>query len=192
MSYPANPLASYRSYSYYHVLAICNSSETAYELSKITSTDVWAHATDNGILGPYSPKKLSVDASKQDMEYCILINGSSDASYVITKASWNSSTAAGATPNDRYTSVAVEGSITISEPKGIMFLDQTIQCCKALGVDSASATFVLKTFFIGYGYEPSVGEFVDVLSDIPPLQFVATLVTGAFTEAGGEYVMNLS
>ena len=185
MSTPANRLASYRSYSYYHILAICYCTHTASALSVSTSPNKWKHAT-TGTLGPYSPQPVS---STDAGNYCVLINGATDAAFTISTVNWSSTTAGGATPGDRYTSVALEGSIDISEPKGIVFLDQIVKCCVALGVDFSNSTFVLKTFFTGFGFEPGVGDFVDTLTDIAPLMFTVTDVTGSFTESGGIYHM---
>lgn len=198
MSKPPNKLASFRSYSYYHVLAMCDSSETANALANSKDLSVWDHATrdtrvqDNRPLttelGPYSPKKIT-DGGK----YVILINGSTDASYVITRTKWTTATGANAVPDDRSTSIAVEGSMEISEPKGVAFLDQVVKCCVALGVDSAQVYYVLKTFFIGFRDDDAVrdseGNRTDFISDIPPLTFIVYDVTGSFTEAGGVYQM---
>lgn len=198
MSKPPNRLASYRSYSYYHVLAMCDSSQTADALAESTNLNVWEHATpdtrvpdDRSLthdLGKYSPKKID-GAGK----YVILINGSTDTAFAINQARWLSSTGASARPGDRSTSIAVEGSLTISEPKGVAFLDQVVKCCVALGVDSAQVVYVLKTFFIGFRDDQqtynNAGDRQDFIADIPPISFITYEVTGSFTEAGGSYEM---
>lgn len=190
MSKPQNQLATYRSYSYYHVLALCDSSETASGLSSEQSDDVWLHATnadtltdDVNTLGKYAVKTLQSNNGK----YCILINGSTDAAFTITSAKWTSATATSATMNDRNTSIAVEGSLSISEPRGIIFLDQVVKCCLNLGVDSANTFWVLKTFFVGYTFTPEAGDGVDHITDIPPVIFLAYDVVGSFGIEGGQY-----
>lgn len=195
MSTPQNRLASFRSYSYYHVLAMCDCSQTADALSTSTSLGVWEHttpatqATDNRStlqdLGPYSPKQIGTAG-----RYVILINGSTDAAFVIETAKWTTATGASATPGDKGTSIAIEGSVRISEPKGIAFLDQVVKCSVALGVDSSQIVYVLKTFFVGHGFDTNTREeFVDHITDVPPVTFIAYDVTGSFTEAGGAYDM---
>lgn len=186
MSKPANQLAKYRSYSYYHVLAMCDSSQTATLLSSETSLDVWQHATNDNVnvgdatlLGKYSIKTLPAGVGK----YCILINGATDAAFTITHANWTSFTAASATMNDRNTSIALEGKINVSEPRGVIFLDQIVKCCLQLGVDSANTFWVLKTFFVGYTDD----DQVEYISNIPPVTFIAYDVTGTFGVIGGEY-----
>jgi hypothetical protein len=181
MSNPANRLANYRSYSYYHVLAICNSTETAHALATSFDSGAWKHADGNN---RYARKRVN---NNDDLLYTILIDGSTDASFVITSAKWSAATAASATPQDRATSIAVEGSMQISEPKGVVFLDQIVASCIELGIDAQTAVFALKTFFVGYGYDELAGEYVDTISDIPPLQFRAYDVTATFTEQGGMY-----
>lgn len=194
MSSPPNKLARFRSYSYYHVLAMCDCSATADALSKSNDLDAWNHATPDtrvvddrrGVndLGPYAPKKVSGSGN-----YIVLINGSTDAAFVINTARWTSMTAGDAVPGDRSTSIAVEGSIQISEPKGIVFLDQVVKCSIALGIDSSQVVYVLKTFFVGFGVDDYGAEFVDHMTNVPPITLLVVDVTGQFTEAGGAYDM---
>jgi hypothetical protein len=186
MSRKANPLAKYRSYSYYHVLALCNSSDTASELAGSTDLDMWQTSNVGGILSP-----KTITTSSGEGQYYVLINGSTDAALTITKANWSSFTAASATMNDRGTSIALEGSITVAEPRGIVFLDQIVRCCISMGIDSASAFWVLKTFFVGYTFDIGSGtDGVDHITDIPPVVFLTYDVVGSFGIAGGEYELN--
>ncbi len=184
-----NPLARFASYSYYHVLAVCNSSETADALAnKATNVvDAWLHPTMGSStasspasedMGRYAPKSLG-----DGLEYCILINGATDAAFTITRASFSTLAAAAATNNDRFTSLAVEGEIEISEPKGVTFMDVIVRCCVALGKDPAHVTFMLKTFFVGYHDDGST----ETISNVAPISFIVIDATGEFTEAGGTY-----
>lgn len=194
MSSPPNKLARFRSYSYYHVLTMCDCSATADALAKSTDLDVWNHATPEtrvvddraGVndLGPYAPKKVPGSGN-----YIVLINGSTDAAFVINTARWTSMTAGDAVPGDRSTSIAVEGQIQISEPKGIVFLDQVVKCSIALGIDSSQVVYVLKTFFVGFGVDESGAEFVEHITTTPPITLLVVDVMGQFTEAGGSYEM---
>lgn len=202
MSTPANPLSKFRSYRYYHVLAICDSTATAEQLytTGLEDPDVWLHTPEDtpGPLGRYGVKEVKLEATAGYQatgvgKYCILINGSTDAQFVITNAKWSSITEAAATPHDKGTSLAVEGSLTISEPRGITFADQLVLCCLALGIDSSVATYVLKTFFVGYNHPdstqdaPDEGDFPLWVNDIPPLIFVPWDLTATFGPEGGMY-----
>lgn len=204
MSTPKSRLASFRSYSYYHVLVMCDSSETAHALAESQLTGAWDHATsetaaiDPNIktqdLGKYSPKCVGyTTGSEKDRvckgRYCVLINGSTDAAFSITNAKWSSATAAGAVPQDGNTSLAVEGSISISEPRGVAFLDQVVRCAVALGVDNSQVVYCLKTFFVGFTDSDTQTEIPTVLTDIAPVVFTVYDVTGSFSETGGTYDM---
>lgn len=199
MSKPSSRLSAFRSYSYYHVLAMCDSSNTADLLSKSWTPDTWEHATaetraaddrpGSKDLGKYSPKCVYDDNGNCAGRYIILIDGSTDAAFSITQARWSSSTAAAAVPDDNNASLAVEGSLNISEPKGVAFLDQVVKCSIALGVDSAQIVYCLKTFFVGYVEDPIFGDRMERITDVPPVNFIAYDVTGSFTEQGGTYEM---
>lgn len=201
MSRPANPLNQYRSYSYYHVLVLCDSTETADVLAKSSDANIWHHPTGPQaglqdarddtfpLLGRYAVKYLKPDTSSQ--KYCVLINGATDASFTIPRAKWSSVTAAAATVMDQSTSIAVEGELEISEPKGVVFLDIVVNCCLALGIDAANAIFVLKTFFVGY--PDSQGDTSTdsyMINDIEPIRFIAYDISGSFAETGGRYLMS--
>lgn len=193
MSSPPNRLSTYRSYSYYHILAICDSPTTAHTLATSSIPEQWKHTSANHHPnGRYSAKSLTppyTTGSTDPKQYCILIDGSTNASYVIDLVKISSTTAGGATPQDLYTSIAVEGTIEVSEPKGVVFLDQIVKCCVEMGVDLSTSVFVLKTVFVGYGYKETEGDFVDTVTDIAPFMFNVINATGTFTESGGKYVL---
>ena len=196
MSRPLNPLSKFRSYSYYHVLAICDSTATANMLSTQTKPAKWQHPvgpndsvgqdSNFGDQGPFSVK--FVDEQKREGKYCILINGATDSRYTIVRAKWISATAAAVTMEDQSTSLAMEGDMEISEPKGVEFLDTIVRCCQSLSIDSSGAVYVLKTFFVGHpdnDDEEAQQDFY--ITDVEPLIFSAMDVTGSFAETGGLY-----
>jgi len=181
---------------------MCDCTATADMLAASTYEDTWNHATTETAyidpapgtenLGRYSPKLVKDGSGNPVGKYIILINGATDASFVITRAQWTTATAAGAVPGDMNTSLAIEGSMSISEPKGVAFLDQVVKCSIALGVDSSQVVYVLKTFFVGHGFDPTTSnnDVYEQITDIPPLNFICYDVTGSFTEAGGSYEMS--
>lgn len=184
MSTPSSLLSKYRSYNYRHVLVMCDSTETATMMLGNTDEGIWAHpeATGKDPLGRFAPVDLG-----SDHKYCVLIDGATDATFVINQTRWFAATAASATNADKMTSTAVEGSMDIIEPKGVVFMDTIVQCCAALGIDMQSACFMLKTFFTGFGYDEETGDFVDTIGDIAPIMFLVYDVSGSFTEQGGIY-----
>lgn len=183
MSRPSNRLAKFRSYSYYHVLAICDSTSAATALSSSASISSWSHSVDGDNNERYAAREI-----KGMGKYCILINGSTDSSFSIIKATWTTATAASATVNDRGTSIAVEGTLHVSEPRGVLFLNEIINCCNRLGIHSSESYWVLKTFFVGYPSDTD-GE-VEHITDIPPIMFLVYDVVGNFGVEGGEYEIN--
>jgi len=188
MSTPASRLSQYRSYSYYHILAICNSATAADELASSSDPLTWERVTTSASehsqssLGKYNPRVLPSGG-----QYVILIHGARDADFSITEAKWTSTTAGDAVPNAASPSIEIDGSLTVSEPKGVVFLDILVKSCNAMGIDSAQAVCALKTVFVGNGYSEDRGEFTEVISDIPPLNLLLLDVEGSFTEQGGQY-----
>ena len=88
MSTPSNPLASFRSYSYYHVLVMCDSTETADNLSFVTNEEQWRHPTSSTVdaitwkqYHKYSPKSLHLTNQSSSVQgnYVVLIDGATDA-----------------------------------------------------------------------------------------------------------------
>lgn len=181
MSIPASRLASYRSYNYHHVLVMCATSAAADELVNNSDPDVWMHPPGDN---PYARKNIGTNA---DMQYCVLINGATDATFVINSATWTATTGGDATPRSSNAAVAIEGSMEIVEPKGIEFMDKLVECATNMDVNISSVVYVLKTFFVGYGYNEIDGDFVDTIYDIPGIQFTMIDATGTFTERGGQY-----
>lgn len=186
-----NPLARFKSYSYYHILVMCDSTETAQELATTAGNDpdVWKHPdmltiASGGLehasdLGMYAPKTSPSGRG----QYCVLINGATDARVVITKTEFSTLAAAGAVNNDGFTSLAVEGTMDISEPRGVTFLDVMTRCCAALGKDAAHVVYSLKTIFVGH----ADGDTTDIISNVAPLSFILTDASGKFSELGANY-----
>jgi hypothetical protein len=141
-----------------------------------------------GVLGPYAVKY--VDEQAKTGRYCVLINGATDAAFSIVRAKWTSATAAEVTMMDRATSIAIEGDLEISEPKGVVFLDILVNCCLALQVDAANVVFVLKTFFVGHSDSDSVSTEEAYITTVEPLRFIAYDISGSFAETGGLYQMS--
>lgn len=188
MSTPQNPLAKFRSYSYYHVLALCSSTTCAQAL--IDSTDdpnnqnsVWNFSSDtSGKLGLNSVKKITPNGGKEG-KYCILINDSQSATFNISKLKYDTHLRANIVENDRGTSFAQLGEFTVSEPRGILFLDRVVRCTQELGVDPNSVIWVVKTFFVGYTDK----DQVEYVSDTHPFVCIPNDIIGSFTEQGGLY-----
>lgn len=185
MSTPNSRLSKYRTYSYYHIVALCDSTDTATQLSTTTDFSVWTRqptATPSNAaesLGRFNPITLPEGGS-----YIILMDGATDADVILSALNWTTLTALPST-DSLASSISLTGNMTFSEPKGIVLLDRIVRCTNVLNV--GSATWCIKTVFIGSGYDSSRGDFQDIITDIPPIMLMVTEATASFTEEGGFY-----
>lgn len=175
MSNPPNPLAKYRTYAYHHVLAICDSTDTALELS--TSATL-----TNAFTSRDSVERLKVLETTTGGKYIIMIDGFADAQFVIQDVKWATVLA----PNEASgppATIETDGEMTILEPQGVRFMNVLSTACTNLASDPTGLIFVLKTFFIGH---TDSGE-TEVLTNVRPLFFVMIDITAEFSETGATY-----
>jgi hypothetical protein len=196
-SFTRNRLSNYRSYRYYFALVVCDSAVTAEAISQQTNLDVWEHQVDENKLTKYGVKTIQVSsrgnsASRGSSDtvfgkYIVLINGSTDADFVITELKYGSMTAANAVPGDFGTSIAVEGTLKVSEPKGILFLDTITRAISVLNIDPSQAVYVLKPFFVGFRDDNNFSN--EPINDLKPLMFIPYDISAVYTPEGGVYDM---
>lgn len=213
-------LERFRSYSYYHVVAICADSATAHALASYGNfPEMWEHPS-NPLEADLSPsecvnimggnvvqdttymnsKYLPVNFSDRSEavggvsidgagKYVILINGSTDARFVINN--YVIHTVSGTTHNTNSTSQA---SMNITEPLGIGFMDEILRAYHTLGTNHESSIYVVKTFFVGYQFEPggSNNDTVQIISDIPAAQYNISGIAGKITETGSDFDITLA
>ena len=201
MSLPANRLAKYRTYSYYHVLCLCDSTATADAIasedradSKGTVTNVnnivdrYLHPTDDR----YEAKTIQLPNGQGQGKYVVLINGSTDAEFVISTFRWTAMSQASVTVDNRFNAMAVEGQMEISEPRGVIFMKRIAEACATVGVSADSVVFFVKTFFIGHRFDPENGsDTIDYVANITPLKFLMLDIVSEFTFTGGTYSIEL-
>lgn len=196
----ANPLSQYYTYSYHHVLIGCDNTEVAEALQESQELLTFLR-TPQQINTPEDPygKYQPIDY-KNLGKYSIIINGMEDAEFVIRKAEWQTVTSAESSADgmDKFSSMAVEGSIEIDEPRGIKFMNVLSSIADGLGSDPNGLIFMLKTIFIGHpapgvnfdrqaGTEKESSLAYDPIADIRPIMFVMYDITGEFTVMGGSY-----
>lgn len=175
MSKPANILSKYRSYSYHHVLAICDSTDTALELSE-------SPVLNEVFSSRESVERLKLLETVNGGRYIILIDGFADAKFVIQSVRWATVLAPDnglATP----TTVETDGRMTILEPQGVRFMNILSSAASSLLSDPIGLIFVLKTFFVGH---IDTGE-TEIISNIRPLFFVLIDIQANIDETGAEY-----
>lgn len=178
--YP-NPLLDYRSYSYHHVLAIANDTRVVDELLKSTKLSDFIHTDKNRRELRANPN----DPSGATGSYVVLINGMQDADFVINAAKWQNIMTPGFGAS-ATTTMAVEGTMTIIEPKGVRFFNAMNDALSKLGVEPSDATFILKTIFVGHHSKLSNIETENIMN-VKPITFVPYDITVDFSEVGASY-----
>jgi hypothetical protein len=169
----------------------------------LSDDEQWRHPTSDEIsdigkfsmYGKYSPREIKLANKPAELtgKYCVLVDGASDADVSITNLQYVGTTVAAATEYDRGTSVAMEGMIQFSEPRGISFLDTIVLACRSLNIDAAQAVYVIKTFFVGHAHDAITQEdYPQQIVTVEPLKCMATDMTGSFTQNGGEYTMQFA
>ncbi len=182
MSSPPNALDAYRTYSYHHILIAADSTATAEYLSEESELTRFDHPEVRFAPQPH-PK---------GGQYIVLINGMTDAQFVVQSAKWSTVPIPTVGPNNpsvvtAVQTMAVDGEIEILEPQGINFFNVLANGTKLLGVDPAIVTFVLKTIFVGHRDDGAV----NIISTVKPLLFMMVDITASIDVTGATYTMAL-
>jgi len=208
MSNPPNPLSQYHTYSYHHILLACSTTKVAEALHKSNELvtfrrDATQKNTDTDPFGKYNAREVG------DGRYIIVINGMEDADLIITDLKWKSVTAASAGSNgvDRFSTMTLDGSMVIDEPRGVKFMNIMTEVANRLRSDPNGIIFMIKTIFIGhtsssvaYSLNQSqaetitsarTGDVYDPITNVRPSLFFLTDITGQFRIEGGRYNIGL-
>lgn len=181
MSTPSNILSSFRSYSYYHILAVCDSTQTAEILSRSNEIVQFQHPRNND---RFSPRMLSSGG-----KYVVLINGISDSTFIINSAKWETVIAPSSTTADGMslsTMMQLDGEIEIFEPLGSRFLDLLSHVSDSLNSDPMGLVFVLKTVFVGFKDD---GVSQESITTVRPFLFTPIDISAVFDQTGAKYLM---
>lgn len=176
-----NVLKRFRSYSYHHVLIAANTTIAAAEVVD-NRTDIM------GFMHPSTNEKRKYEAipSKSgNGSYVVLINGMTDAQYLINSIEWEAIFDPDARSSNPHATF-VEGTMEIVEPKGVRFMRIMKEACDSLKTDPNGLTFVLKTIFVGYDDDDAGGQVSQII-DVKPFQFFIYDITGEFTNSGSSY-----
>lgn len=200
MSNPQNILAKYRTYSYHHILIACDNEAAASYIRSSNRLSVFRDFNEARAVIIEEGKIVQLDTTgeadgKPDKiavgNYVIIINGMIDTSFVIRDVEWFTTTAASTDQHDRHTSIAVEGKMTIEEPRGMRFMNVLNGACDLLQSDATGVIWMLKTIFVGHGINNNV-EFSDHITDLRPLEFMMYDCTGTFDITGGVYEISFA
>lgn len=201
MSNPANILDQFRNHAYHHILYACSNSRAAnrlatndFEISDFTEIGVSSEVLGEEIPADTdTPNDLTRTGTTREVlgKYVTLINGLKDTRYVIQKAEWETLTGASVNGTDAGNSLAVEGSITVQEPRGFEFMNLINNVQNAFESDATGVIFVLKTIWTGQTDAGNLSSNPDsatnVISDVRPLQFMIVDVASTFDASGGSY-----
>lgn len=187
MSNPQNILGKFRSYAYHHILMVCNNTEAAEELTNTSEITIFQRS-DESIQDRklrYAPR--SINPKNPRNQYITLIDGTTDARFYITEASWENIIATentvgtGGIPGS--TSMSMEGELEIIEPLGARFLNVLTNACDSLKTDPVGLVYVLKTIFVGHNDDGTT----EMISNIKPLLFINYDITAIFDSSGAKY-----
>ncbi len=202
MSNPQNILAKYRSYAYHHILIACDNEASARYIREANRLSVFREIAEaRAVVITEEDKVISIDEFNESTgkiekvgtgSYVTILNGMIDTAFVIRDVEYFTTTAASTDKHDRFTSVAVEGKMTIEEPRGIRFLNALNGACDKLQSDPTGVIWLLKTIFVGHGVDAMGTEFSDYITDLRPLEFLIYDVTGAFDVTGGVYEISFA
>jgi len=175
-----NILKSFRTYSYHHILAVANTTEAMDSLNDSMDMKDWLH--------PVNDKYTPIPAIRGSGSYIILINTMTDADFLIESVEMENvanPTAGQSSPNSSF----CEGTIEISEPAGVQFLNVIKNACDALDSDPTfgGLTFLLKTVFVGYTDASNGKPAISTVLDVNPIHFNFTDMIVEFNEAGSLY-----
>jgi len=176
MSNPENILAKFRTYSYHHVLVACENTRVAEELAKTVNMYDYLYVDNEN---RHTKKTISSGG------YVVIANGLVDSDFIIDEVKWVSVIAPqpGKKDVEQFASFAVEGSMEISEPRGVNFLNVISTTCDTLETDPTGLVFLLKTFFVG----DADRESVDYITTIKPIAFLMTDISSVFDVTGSVY-----
>lgn len=202
MSTPQNILAKYRSYAYHHILIACDNEAAASYIRDSNRLSVFRDFNEaRSVTIGEEDKIVRLDAINESSgkvervaigNYIIIINGMVDTSFVIKDVEWFTTTAASTDKHDRHTSIAVEGKMTIEEPRGMRFMNVLNGACDLLQSDPTGVIWMLKTIFVGHGVDQFGNEFSDHITDLRPLEYMMYDVTGTFDITGGVYEISFA
>lgn len=178
-----NILHQYRSYAYHHILLVTDSTSTAEALASSDVIANFQHPRDGS--PRFTPKTIGGG------KYIVLIDGTTDASLYIERASWEAVLAVGDKQSDgRSLSGAnnLEAAVTIVEMNGATFFNLLASLCAVLGSSAQQIYFVIKTIFIGYGDDGDL----EPITNIDP--FIGSLLDSQaeFGTAGATYQLKFA
>jgi len=186
-----NPLSKYRTYSYHHILMACDTTEMAEVLANTTNLTGFSRPAGqqfNTFEDPYAKYK---PINTQFGNYVILINGLTDAEFVIQDVIWDHALDADPYCGDRHMLSGVAGTMHVHEPRGVRFINVLLNVVNQLNIDFLATTLLLKTVFVGYNTTDTTG-FPEPIANVKPIFFTAEDIASEFDITGGRYTIKMA
>lgn len=186
MSTPENPLSSFRTYSYYHILMICDNVQTATNASESSNINQFIKSSNSALISTNDIIEIDNKTGSANGKYIILVNSLSNAKYSIEELKWESITGQmGDNSGDNFVSMVTEGAMKIVEPLGILFLNEVKNAYELLECDPTLAVWMIKTIFVGFNHDSNSAP--EYITNIKPLIFNVVDLTADFSIEGGTY-----
>lgn len=186
-------LQQFASYSYYHILVVCDSTQTAAELSLSTEIQRFKRFSfENFFEGNGKPLSSKYEARYTPLggRYITLIDGSVDADFIIESAEWATiyiPTTRSIDGETAATTQEVDGKMKITEPMGARFMEvMSKSVLDTFLTDPNGVVFLLKTIFVGHHDDGRT----ETIPTVRPLFFVSYDITASFSTAGAEYELS--
>ncbi|KKM90983.1 hypothetical protein LCGC14_1233180, partial [marine sediment metagenome] len=118
MSNPQNILAKYRTYAYHHILIACDNEAAARFIRESNRLSAFRDLRSQRPITIDDKEKLvplTTDDKVQIGSYVVILNGMINSNFIVRDVEWFTSTAASTDQQDKFTSIAVEGKMTVEE-----------------------------------------------------------------------------
>ena len=179
-------LQRFRSYSYHHILVVANTTSAAEDAVGKTNKSIGAGGDLGSLLHPSVDNKYEPIVTDSGGSYMVLINGMTDAEYLIQAIEMEMIIDPNAKMSNAHAAF-VEGTMEIVEPKGVKFLNLMKIACDNLQTDPLGLNFVLKTIFVGYTDGTNGNPRVQQIIDTDPFHFNVADLTAEFNSTGATY-----
>jgi len=173
MSYPANPLDKYQSYSYHHFLLAANNTEV---LRKVQSNEI--------TLQSLSRLKHGETIEGGDGSVVMVVNSVVDSKFYIENLSYSAVYADLGDPTAKLTQ-ATELDMIIKETGGATFINFLLKVSdEYLNTSYDSTCFMLKTFFVGHEANGNTTPH-----ETTPIMLVLAKMDSSFDYTGGVHTL---
>lgn len=181
-----NKLDKFRTYSYYHIVCVCNSQHTRNMLGVFEDPDiikqVFAQPTPKNEMGY---RLASFVPGKQGLEnsFYILCNGLTDVDIVVSTIATDMTVALPRIQIGSKSLTGITGSVEIREPQGVKLLNMVREILNELKITAQSMQLIIKTVFVGVTHSDTTEWVVDT----PPIYGTITGFDIAVDEQGSVY-----